>query len=55
MMTFLRKINSTKVLIFLCVSLFLGLVVTVSAFEKKKDSHVQQVPLVHKKKPKKNL
>lgn len=55
MMTFLRKINSTKVLIFLCVSLFLGLVVTVSAFEKKKDSHVQQVPLVHKKKPKKTF
>lgn len=55
MITFLRKINSTKVLIFLCVSLFLGLVVTVSAFEKKKDSHVQQVPLVHKKKPKKTF
>lgn len=55
MMTFLRKINSTKVLIFLCVSLFLGLVVTVSAFEKKKNSHVQQVPLLHKKKPKKTF
>uniref|UniRef100_UPI003CCFEE17 hypothetical protein n=1 Tax=Streptococcus uberis TaxID=1349 RepID=UPI003CCFEE17 len=55
MMTFLRKINSTKVLIFLCVSLFLGLVVTVSAFEKKERQSRSTSSFGSQKEAKKNL